>query len=232
MNGLARNGSVRNTVCMRKGVREHTCLGCNLQRNYLSRIAISGLNGLSDQSIANGEGRNMGGWRSLYAVPMMAAAALVTVMAPVAAQAGCTLKKIAELPVVMRGGRGMVSVKINGQENLMALDSGAFYSVIDPAKANELKLSDCNAAVNMSAKTTNALNGRGFVHYLRGEDADAISDFNASLSRNSKSGWALFGRSLVEKRRGDQDAARADREAAIAAYPPILEEARRFGLEH
>lgn len=56
------------------------------------------------------------------------------------AEAKCQLGQIAELPVTMSGVRPMVPAKINGHETMFLADSGAFYSVITPGTAAELKL--------------------------------------------------------------------------------------------
>ena len=66
--------------------------------------------------------------------------------------AGCTLGKIAELPVTMAGLRPMVSAKINGANALFIADSGAFYSVITPASAAEFGLRLRPAPFNMTMR--------------------------------------------------------------------------------
>ncbi len=55
--------------------------------------------------------------------------------------AGCTLHKLAELPVTMTGLRPVVSTKINGVEATFIADSGAFYSMITPNAASQYNLS-------------------------------------------------------------------------------------------
>lgn len=57
-----------------------------------------------------------------------------------AAPAACKVVQKAELPVTMEGGQPVVSVKFNGVEERLLLDSGAFWSSISYAKASELKL--------------------------------------------------------------------------------------------
>jgi hypothetical protein len=52
----------------------------------------------------------------------------------------CKLGGLLELPVTMHGLRPLVSVRINGTDTLFLTDSGAFYSMISPAAAAELKL--------------------------------------------------------------------------------------------
>src|ERR1700733_4680458 len=84
------------------------------------------------------------------AVPLMSASMLrllpVAVLllrlaaSPTAAFADCTLAKLAELPVTMEGLRPVVPVKINGTDSRLIVDSGAFYSMLSPGSAAELKL--------------------------------------------------------------------------------------------
>ena len=54
--------------------------------------------------------------------------------------AGCTLGRLAELPVTMNGLRPLVHAKINGNDAVFVADSGAFYSSLTPAAATEFKL--------------------------------------------------------------------------------------------
>jgi tetratricopeptide (TPR) repeat protein/predicted aspartyl protease len=58
--------------------------------------------------------------------------------APVAAE--CKLAQLAELPVTMNGLRGLVAAKINGKDARFIADSGAFWSVLTPAAAEEFRL--------------------------------------------------------------------------------------------
>jgi tetratricopeptide (TPR) repeat protein/predicted aspartyl protease len=52
----------------------------------------------------------------------------------------CQLGKLLEFPVTMNGPRPLVSATINDRKVQFVLDSGAFYSMITPASAEELKL--------------------------------------------------------------------------------------------
>jgi tetratricopeptide (TPR) repeat protein len=54
--------------------------------------------------------------------------------------AGCTLGRLAELPVTMNGLRPLVHAKINGTDALFIADSGAFYSSLTPTAAAQFKL--------------------------------------------------------------------------------------------
>jgi tetratricopeptide (TPR) repeat protein len=52
----------------------------------------------------------------------------------------CKLGQIAELPVTMQDMKPMVAARINGVDALFVADSGAFFSMLSPASAAELKL--------------------------------------------------------------------------------------------
>ena len=58
----------------------------------------------------------------------------------IAGTAKCKLAEIVEFPITMSGLRPMLNAKINGNDIRLSLDSGAFYSMISPASAAELKL--------------------------------------------------------------------------------------------
>jgi hypothetical protein len=53
------------------------------------------------------------------------------------ALAGCTITKIAELPVTMRGLRPTIKAKVDGAEGLFFVDTGAFFSFLAPAGAKK-----------------------------------------------------------------------------------------------
>jgi tetratricopeptide (TPR) repeat protein len=61
-------------------------------------------------------------------------------LSPVAPAAKCQLGRLLEIPVTMHGLRPLVNVQINGTDTLFLADSGAFFSMISPAAAAELKL--------------------------------------------------------------------------------------------
>ncbi|MBE7218706.1 MAG: aspartyl protease family protein [Caulobacteraceae bacterium] len=67
-------------------------------------------------------------------------AAVATLLAAPAAHAGCTLGKIAELPVTMTTLEPVVPAGVNGADALFVADSGAFFSMITPAAAAQLHL--------------------------------------------------------------------------------------------
>lgn len=53
---------------------------------------------------------------------------------------GCTLGKVADIPISMAGFRPLITARINGQDARFVLDSGAFYSMISGATAAEYNL--------------------------------------------------------------------------------------------
>ncbi len=54
--------------------------------------------------------------------------------------AECSLARLKELPVTMDGSRPTVTAQINGVDALFTLDSGAFWSMLTPAAAEQYKL--------------------------------------------------------------------------------------------
>ena len=53
---------------------------------------------------------------------------------------GCKLNRFAVLPVTMDGLRPTVEAQINGTPALFTLDSGAFWSMLSPASAQQYAL--------------------------------------------------------------------------------------------
>jgi predicted aspartyl protease len=56
------------------------------------------------------------------------------------ARAACSIASVAQLPVEMQNLTPLVAVSINGIETRLIADTGAFYSMLSPGKAAELKL--------------------------------------------------------------------------------------------
>ena len=82
-------------------------------------------------------------------------------------RAACTFELKAELPVTMRGARPITPVKINGADLDFLVDSGAFFSIITPSKAAELKLKPAYARGDII--------GIGGSRQLQVVDADSFS---------------------------------------------------------
>ena len=70
----------------------------------------------------------------------LALALLLVVSASPSPLRACKLGRLAVLNVTMDGGRPLVAVKFNGMDAQMLLDSGAFYSMISEANAQQFKL--------------------------------------------------------------------------------------------
>ena len=69
--------------------------------------------------------------------------------APVLAMADCRMLKLAELSVTMSGLRPLVAARINGADARFLADSGAFYSMITSANAEQYKLKLHRAPANL-----------------------------------------------------------------------------------
>lgn len=67
----------------------------------------------------------------------LAAVGAAFALAAAPAQAGCTLGKVAELPVTMVGMAPVIDAKFNGQPVRLEADSGAFFSMISAASAEQ-----------------------------------------------------------------------------------------------
>lgn len=76
----------------------------------------------------------------MFASGALLVGALVAGAQPAAAADGCTLVRLAELPVTMTGRQPIVSATINGAPAAFLADSGAFYSMMSAASAAEFKL--------------------------------------------------------------------------------------------
>ena len=82
-------------------------------------------------------------WRGHYGIAACVAALSVCSAATLltgTAAAGCKLAQIAELPVTMQDRHPTVTAKINGTDVNFIADSGAFFSMLTHANAEELKL--------------------------------------------------------------------------------------------
>jgi predicted aspartyl protease/tetratricopeptide (TPR) repeat protein len=65
---------------------------------------------------------------------------LLAIFGGQAALAECKVNVLAQLPVTMQGLRPTIAAKIDGHDVRLLVDSGAFYSLISPGTAAELKL--------------------------------------------------------------------------------------------
>lgn len=79
------------------------------------------------------------------------AAAAVACLCAGVAPATCTLGKIADLPVMMRGTSPTIDVALNGTHKRLIVDSGAFFSTLSSSAASDLglKLKPASAFLRM-----------------------------------------------------------------------------------
>jgi tetratricopeptide (TPR) repeat protein/predicted aspartyl protease len=84
------------------------------------------------------------GWpiRTAFLLAHLGALALdsVLLVSRVHAAEGCTLGRVAELPIAMSGTQPIVTAKINNRDARFVLDSGAFFSLMSAATAAEFNL--------------------------------------------------------------------------------------------
>ena len=74
-------------------------------------------------------------------LPVGCALLTSTALATTAAQAEpCTVNRTPDVPVTMSGLRPLVHAQINGQDALLVVDSGAFFSLLTPAAAAQFQL--------------------------------------------------------------------------------------------
>jgi tetratricopeptide (TPR) repeat protein/predicted aspartyl protease len=80
--------------------------------------------------------------KSTVLAPLFLGLGLLGFLAPpaLAADAGCRLLELAELPVTMNGLKPTTHLKVNGQDATFVTDSGAFFSTMLPSAAERLKL--------------------------------------------------------------------------------------------
>jgi predicted aspartyl protease/tetratricopeptide (TPR) repeat protein len=88
--------------------------------------------------------------RAGFPITATAAALLIAVASGARADGKCNLNREAEVPISMSGLRPLMTAQINGKNAKFLLDSGAFYSMMSTATAQEfnLKLSGSNFTVS------------------------------------------------------------------------------------
>jgi tetratricopeptide (TPR) repeat protein/predicted aspartyl protease len=95
-------------------------------------------------------------------------------------------------------------------------------------------LSDCNAALRLSAKTSPAsahiLDSRGLVRLRLGDYQKSIADYDASLQIVPKDAWSLYGRGIDKLREKKTLEGEADLAEAVKLWPKIAEEFTRRGI--
>lgn len=127
----------------------------------------------------------------------LAAGFAAMTLAPQAALAGPCVLQTFTLPVTMEGARASVPVKVNGQDTRFWLDSGAWFSIMPQAKAEELGLKLAPAPMGL---TMRGIGGSFVPQVTRIKDFAVVGaelhnvDF---LVGGSDSGNGLIGRNLL-----------------------------------
>jgi len=118
------------------------------------------------------------------------------------ALAGCTIGKIAELPVTMHGLRPTVTAKINGIEAPFIFDSGMFFSMLSPASVARFGLRAQAAPSNL---VVSGVGGRADVQVATARELDfggvvyKRPDFLVSERSMDPSVAGLLGANLVSR---------------------------------
>lgn len=94
----------------------------------------------------------------------------------------------------------------------------------------EFALADCNEAIRLNPRSSEAYDSRGLVNLKRGDNAAALSDYEAALRLAPGSGHYLYGRGVARMRLGQPEAARADFTAAERAEPGIASTYQGYGV--
>jgi tetratricopeptide (TPR) repeat protein len=166
-----------------------------------------------------------------------------------ASSAGCTLAKLAELPVTMLNLQPVVSVKINGADARLIADSDAFYSFLDASDRRFSIGEEYMLAGQMSPaiaqfdlwihahpqdlKLGTAFDYRCRARALSGQDLDkALDDCNAALRMSPNAAPFLDSRALVRLRRGDYRKSIADYDAALGLRPKFAWSLYCRGVAH
>ena len=131
--------------------------------------------------------------------PTAAIAAFILLSAS-GARAGCVVGKMADLPVTMSGLQPYVHAKINGAEVRLLADSGAFYSMISPGTARELKLLTKPAPYWFSLKGIGGMTDASFTN-VRDFTLDQIPlhnvDFLVGGSEVGQTLGGIMGRNIL-----------------------------------
>lgn len=129
-------------------------------------------------------------WQLALALPALACASL--------AHAGsCQITPLANLSVTMRGLRASVPVKVNGRDTEFWLDSGAWFSIMSKARAQELSLPLMPAPAGLRV---NGIGGSSDVELARVKQFGIVGQSLTNvefLVGGSDIGNALIGRNLL-----------------------------------
>lgn len=113
-------------------------------------------------------------------------------------------------------------------ENSGALNNRCWVRAINDEDLNAA-LADCNEAVRLAPRSSNALDSRGLVHLKRGEFAAALADYDAALAIEPNRGHFLYGRGLARIRLGQADVGQVDLANAETAEPGVARAYASYG---
>jgi hypothetical protein len=115
------------------------------------------------------------------------AANLVFVSCAMAAEGKCDLGKLGEVPIAMEGLRPFLTAQVNGKDAKFLLDSGATYSLMSTAEAEDL--------LKLQPKNIRALYGRGVarIHLNKQKEGEADIDAAVKLSPKAKEFYQAHG---------------------------------------
>jgi hypothetical protein len=138
------------------------------------------------------------------------AALLCTALFPLASRAECKRAAL-DLPVTISGTRPLITAKINNQEVHLIVDSGAFFSMISSAAAEELKMKIGLAPFGLTVKgiggTTVPSVGTAAVFTLANIDIPHVQ-FLVGGSEAGSGSNGLLGQNFLEKWDVEYDLAR------------------------
>ena len=90
----------------------------------------------------------------------------------IAAETSCRLAKLGELPIRMDGLQPLVTVKINGVETRLLLDTGAFFSTLTAEAAKRLSINSRFGDVNLTGVGGDAIFGVGYAKTFNFAEAE------------------------------------------------------------
>jgi tetratricopeptide (TPR) repeat protein len=95
-------------------------------------------------------------------------------------------------------------------------------------------LKDCNLAIRLTDRSSylygRVADSRGLILMRMGNFTKSMADYNTAVKLRSKDAWAWYGRGIDKLRNGKTQEGNADIEQAIALWPHVAEEYKRFGI--
>lgn len=92
-------------------------------------------------------------------------------------------------------------------------------------------MADCNEAISLDPKNSEALDSRGFVYFRMSNYPAAIADYTAAVAIDPKQASSLYMRGIAEANTGNAAAGQADIAAAKAVDPHVSEVYDSLGVK-